>query len=242
VSTAVVVGAGVFGASVARELAKRGFDVTLAEQYAPGTVRSASGGDTRLLRAAHGGEDWYTQLAWRARSLWLDLQAETGVHIWEPTGLAWFAHADEGFELRSRAALERHPWAVEGLSEAYIGPNAIRHMEQSVATVDAIEGDFVTRFEIITMVDEYVFGYAMHRRAPGPDDPAAQQDWRERAFAFIDQQVRTGDFPHLSKLLPSGGIADLWERLEAVSADDERFERGLRRVLDGIQLELERSR
>ena len=113
-STALVVGAGVTGASVARELALRGFDVTLAEQYAPGTVRSASGGDTRLLRAAHGDGDWYMQLAWRARSLWLQLQEETGTRLWEPTGLAWFAHRDDGFEARSRVALEAagipHEW------------------------------------------------------------------------------------------------------------------------------------
>ena len=97
--TALVVGAGVTGAAVARELARRGFDVTLAEQYATGTVRSASGGDTRLLRASHGGDgEWYTNLAWRARSLWLELQDETGTRLWEPTGLAWFAHRDDGFE------------------------------------------------------------------------------------------------------------------------------------------------
>lgn len=103
--TALVVGAGVTGASVARELALRGFDVTLAEQYAPGTVRSASGGDTRLLRAAHGDGDWYMNLAWRARSLWLQLQEERGTRLWEPTGLAWFALRDDGFEARSRTAL-----------------------------------------------------------------------------------------------------------------------------------------
>ena len=70
-SSALVVGAGVNGSAIARELARRGFEVTLIEQYAPGTVRSASGGDTRLLRMAHGAEDWYTQLAWRSRTLWL---------------------------------------------------------------------------------------------------------------------------------------------------------------------------
>src|SRR5690348_11696449 len=53
---------GVFGASTARELALRGWDVTLVEQYTPGTVRSGSGGDTRLLRAAHGSVGWYTDL------------------------------------------------------------------------------------------------------------------------------------------------------------------------------------
>ena len=95
------------GASIARELARRGWEVTLAEQYAPGTVRSASGGDTRILRAAHGADEWYTRLAWRARELWLELQEETGTPLWEPTGLAWFACTSDGFEARSRPSLER---------------------------------------------------------------------------------------------------------------------------------------
>lgn len=113
---AVVVGAGVTGAAVARALAIRGWQVTLVEQYAPGTTRSASGGDTRLLRAAHGEADWYTGLAWRARSEWLELQAETGVRIWEPVGLAWFARREDGFEERSVASLERHGVPFEWLT------------------------------------------------------------------------------------------------------------------------------
>jgi glycine/D-amino acid oxidase-like deaminating enzyme len=105
---AVVVGAGVTGAATARALATRGWRVTLVEQYSPGTIRSASGGDTRLLRAAHGEADWYTGLAWRARSLWLELQEETATRIWEPVGLAWLAHRADGFEQRSLPSLERH--------------------------------------------------------------------------------------------------------------------------------------
>jgi glycine/D-amino acid oxidase-like deaminating enzyme len=111
---ALVVGAGVTGSAVARELARRGFDVTLAEQYGPGSVRSASGGDTRLLRAAHGDGEWYTELAWRARSLWLELELATGVPLWAPTGLAWFTGRDDGFEARSVPVLEAagipHEW------------------------------------------------------------------------------------------------------------------------------------
>ena len=74
-----MVGAGVFGASTARELALRGWDVTLVEQYTPGTVRSASGGDTRLsaLRARRR-RVVHAQLARRARTLWLELEEETG--------------------------------------------------------------------------------------------------------------------------------------------------------------------
>ena len=77
-SSATVVGAGVFGAATARELALRGWDVTLVEQYAPGTVRSASGGDTRLLRFAHGDVDWYAGLARSARLKWIELEEATG--------------------------------------------------------------------------------------------------------------------------------------------------------------------
>jgi glycine/D-amino acid oxidase-like deaminating enzyme len=106
VSSAQVVGAGVFGASIARELAARGWAVTLVEQYTPGTVRSASGGDTRLLRMAHGDNTWYADLAWRARAQWLELQEATAVRIFEPIGVAWFAHSDDGFEARSRPVLD----------------------------------------------------------------------------------------------------------------------------------------
>jgi glycine/D-amino acid oxidase-like deaminating enzyme len=106
-STAVVVGAGVFGAATARELALRDWEVRLVEQYAPGTVRSASGGDTRLSRVAHGDADWYARMARDARKRWIELQESTGTRIWEPIGLAWFARGENGFEARSRASLDR---------------------------------------------------------------------------------------------------------------------------------------
>ena len=106
-SSVTVVGAGVFGASTARELARRGWDVTLVEQYTPGTVLSGSGGDTRLSRTAHGGVEWYTNLSWRARTLWLELQQQTGTRIWEPVGVAWFARRSDGFEAQSREVLQR---------------------------------------------------------------------------------------------------------------------------------------
>ena len=117
-SSACVVGAGVFGASLARELALRGWDVTLVEQHTPGTVRSASGGDTRLLRAAHGDSEWYTASAVRARTLWLELEAATRTRIWEGVGLAWLARRPDGFEAASVPVLERlgiaHEWLAPG--------------------------------------------------------------------------------------------------------------------------------
>jgi len=115
-TTAVVVGAGVFGASTARELAHRGWDVRLVEQYAPGNVRSGSGGDTRLLRFSHGDAEWYTLLARRALELWRELEAQTGVHLFEPVGLAWFDTGDGDFTQRSEQTLRRLGIPCERLS------------------------------------------------------------------------------------------------------------------------------
>jgi glycine/D-amino acid oxidase-like deaminating enzyme len=131
VSSATVVGAGVFGASTARELARRGWEVDLVEQYAPGTVRSASGGDTRLLRAGHGQADWYADLAWRARSAWLELQEETGTHIWEPVGVAWFSQRADGFEAASRESLDRL-----GIRCEWLSPDEARRLYPSLAVDD----------------------------------------------------------------------------------------------------------
>jgi sarcosine oxidase len=106
VSTAVVVGAGVFGAATARELVRRGWEVTVVEQYSPGDVRSGSGGDTRLLRFSHGDDEWYARSARRALELWRELEVETGEQLFEPVGLAWFDTGGD-FAERSEATLER---------------------------------------------------------------------------------------------------------------------------------------
>jgi sarcosine oxidase len=70
VPSTVVVGAGVFGGSLALQLVSSGWEVTLVEQYLPGHVRAASGGESRLIRSAHGSNAWYTRSARRARGRW----------------------------------------------------------------------------------------------------------------------------------------------------------------------------
>jgi glycine/D-amino acid oxidase-like deaminating enzyme len=115
---AVVVGAGVFGAATARELDRRGWDVTLVEKYAPGNVLSGSGGDTRLLRFSHGDEDWYTLSTRRSLELWRDLERESGQRLFEPAGMAWFSSGPGDFTATSEAALNRLGIACERLTPA----------------------------------------------------------------------------------------------------------------------------
>lgn len=112
---AVIVGAGTFGASLAWWLARAGQRVTLVDQFEPGDVRASSGGETRLFRCAHGSEAEYTVMARRARTLWRELEDESGEHLLLECGLAWFAHREDGWEAESQHTLEAHRIPVERL-------------------------------------------------------------------------------------------------------------------------------
>jgi sarcosine oxidase len=112
--TAVIVGAGVFGASLARHLAIEGWEVTLVEQEAPGWPGSSSGGESRLIRFSHGTEPWYTRSAWRARKLWRDIDPSLTANC----GIAWFAYGEDGWEADSERTLRAEGIPVEHLEPA----------------------------------------------------------------------------------------------------------------------------
>ena len=113
---ASIVGAGIFGASLAYRLARDGWDVTLYERHEPGHPRAASGGESRLIRYAHGAGSWYTRSAWRARDLWRELEAETGRELLVESGIAWFARREDGWEAESEHVLRAEGIPVERLS------------------------------------------------------------------------------------------------------------------------------
>ena len=101
----VVVGAGVFGSSLAWWLSRGGHELTLVDQFEPGDPRATSGGETRLMRCSHGGDMLYAESARRARTLWRELEAETGADILIETGVAWIVHRRDGWEAESEAVL-----------------------------------------------------------------------------------------------------------------------------------------
>jgi len=106
VGSVIVIGAGVFGAATAHELARRGWAVRLVDMDEPGNDRAASGGESRLLRCGHGTDRWYTNSAWRARTLWRELGAAVGEELFVDSGVVWFAHRDDGWEASSEATLD----------------------------------------------------------------------------------------------------------------------------------------
>ena len=113
--SAVVVGAGVFGGSLALRLVSSGWEVTLVEQYPPGHVRAASGGESRLIRFSHGDNAWYTRSSRRALDLWRELESETGTELFVPSGVAWFFSGAHGWGEESERVLKEQGIAAERL-------------------------------------------------------------------------------------------------------------------------------
>jgi sarcosine oxidase len=127
VRSALVIGAGVFGASVADRLAIEGWKVTLVERFEPGDPRAESGGETRLIRCSHGPDSFYARSARRALALWREL----GEDVLAESGVAWFARRDDGWETESERVLRS-----EGIPVERLEPSQARALFPSLAVDD----------------------------------------------------------------------------------------------------------
>ena len=135
---------------------------------------------------------------------------------------------------RSRDALRRHPWMFDITDDPAVGPNSVRHFEQTMQAVATLDTDFATKLDVITAVDEYVFGFCLHERTTMHED-AATGDAMKR---YVEDLVGTGEFPELARLVEREGTAGVWAQLSAHANDPDRFDRNLARLLDGIERDL----
>lgn len=120
-ASAVVVGAGIAGASTALALRRRGADVTLIDAWQPGHVAAASGGEHRILRCGHGNDELYTAWARQARLGWLELAEQTGTELFVQCGAVLLAQAgDTAWEDASRDML-----ASQGIPHFTCGPDEL---------------------------------------------------------------------------------------------------------------------
>lgn len=93
----IVVGGGIVGVMTALTLQRRGENVTLIDRWEPGHARASSTDYNRVIRAISGRDEFYTRWAREARSLWLELQAETKQRLMYECGaliLATAGHCD----------------------------------------------------------------------------------------------------------------------------------------------------
>ena len=142
---------------------------------------------------------------------------------------------------RTWDVLLAHPWSLASLNDAQVGLNAMRHMEQSLAALDALDLDVSEKMSLWAIVDAYVFGSALQtievrtRAAMTRSNPALLED----AMAFGRQQLATGQFPRLTALDGKQRSAKRSAFYRGASATAElglasQFERGLKALLNGL--------
>jgi AcrR family transcriptional regulator len=143
---------------------------------------------------------------------------------------------------RTRAVFARHPWILRhfGEGEDSPGPNGMRHFEQSMKIAARTGVELEQQFELVMLVDEYVFGHAVHSREENPFGEEGGERERE-LLAYVEEQLATGEFPHLAALVAKD-MTGTFKRFSAAASDEDRFERGLQMLLDGIELAISRRR
>lgn len=140
---------------------------------------------------------------------------------------------------RTRECLRRHPWVLDIQDDPGIGPNSVRHFDQSLAAAALFSGAFEDQLDLVFAVDEYVFGFCMQERNNYGDDQSGDDD---AVIAYVDGLVHSGRFERLAELVDRLGTRVTWERIAAHGRDPKRFERNLDRLLDGFAAQAGRRR
>lgn len=137
--------------------------------------------------------------------------------------------------ISTREAFRRHRWALDPIDEGRPQPNWLRHFEQSLLALASLDVTPEIKFELINLVDDYVVGFALREA----QEIAEQTRGLPPEFvAFYQRQLDESDFPEFRRFLGDDVEAG-FERLGELFLSEGRFERGLKRLLDGIEAELD---
>jgi AcrR family transcriptional regulator len=140
---------------------------------------------------------------------------------------------------RTRETARAHPWMIAAaFRRPFVGPNALRHIDQSLAAVSSLSLAPERKRAVLLAIDTYTLGFVRWEvKAPRPggepcvgcpeDGPSAAE-----VDAYIAVQAASGEYPHLSEL---GG------KKMSLSLQAEKFESGLEWLLAGIEAEVGES-
>jgi AcrR family transcriptional regulator len=137
---------------------------------------------------------------------------------------------------RTRTAIGQHPWALVSLRDAAMGPNAMRHFEQSLQALREIDADFPTKIELMAIVDDYVHGYLLRSDEVRSRTDATTEDDVDAAMEFAKAQLAAHDLPLTRELFEQTQRGEGWQRVFTEEATTRRFDNGLQALLDGLTM------
>lgn len=159
----------------------------------------------------------------------------------EPTG-DWRTDL-RALAVAHRDVLHRHEWLMDFIGgRPPLGPNTLRNLERALAVIDKLHLDTKTGLNVLGTLNTYVIGVVLRefreRKVEERDASAAAEVGQEELEKILDSHVRTlkatGRFPHFLRMYEEGIDPD------SPDTRDERFEFGLRCVLDGLAAQFAR--
>ena len=137
---------------------------------------------------------------------------------------------------RTRASLQRHPWALQALQgrgaagqDGPFGPNGLRHFEQSLAAVAGAPLDTPAKLDLLAIVDDYVFGHVLRSGEEQARADSSKDGHAAAVASYLQDQLDSGQYPLIAGLAQDPAA----QAMADPGRSDERFERGLRALLDG---------
>ena len=100
----------------------------------------------------------------------------------------------------------------------------------------SLDADFDDKLDLITVVDEYVFGYCLHERNNLKDDP----DDSEMVDYFGSAAESRTSTRRCPRWCAEMGLPRLWSRIHNHARSAGRFDRNLARLLAGFEASLPR--
>ncbi len=129
----------------------------------------------------------------------------------------------------SHATLTAHPWIFDTVDDPPLGPNGIRHFDQSMRAASGSGLDYEQRLELLMAVDEYVFGHCLHRRRnAGITEHSAEMT------DYLRTLIDSDSLPAVEQMVADLGLVRAVATVDRVVNAPHRFQRGLRALLDGF--------
>jgi AcrR family transcriptional regulator len=134
------------------------------------------------------------------------------------------------------AAYQQHPWLAQyvSMTRPQLVPSAMSHTEWAMAALQTARLDPGTRLHIAVMLANFVRGNAVNLEPEAQaeqDSGVTSDEWMAAQSVQMEQIISTGAFPMFAEM---AGVRDLEFGLDSL------FEFGLLRLLDGIEVFLDR--
>ncbi|GAB3477281.1 TetR/AcrR family transcriptional regulator C-terminal domain-containing protein [Amycolatopsis cihanbeyliensis] len=123
-----------------------------------------------------------------------------------------------------------HPWlTLLAVGRPAMGPNMLRGLEYAMAAVDGLGLGIDDMLETYEWLTNWVAGFAQRELAERQAwEHTDLERWQECMGPYVESLISSGDYPYFTRVLREAEHRDA----------DDRFERGIDRIIAGIEATL----